>query len=263
METAMKRKGFTLIELLVVIAIIAILAAILFPVFAAVREKARAIACISNEKQMGLALTQYSQDADEQIPPAWIGYPTVGFPGKARWMDVIQPFAKSTGIFTDPDSLTKYVPVPATGKVADTDPATGQPYRSENGGYAMNVAYFNDPNAHPPTPVPDVPQNASRSLADLRVPAGTVWIVDFTNNPDSFQCVWQTISGAFPQPPICTTASPRTLGCGGYMKEWHQGRVNVLMCDGHAKAMTLDQLTTKATTGPTAGAYSYFTIEDD
>ena len=61
-------QAFTLIELLVVIAIIAILAAILFPVFQSVRENARAITCVSNEKQLGLAMTQYTQDADEKFP---------------------------------------------------------------------------------------------------------------------------------------------------------------------------------------------------
>ena len=61
-------KGFTLIELLVVIAIIAILAAILFPVFAQAREKARQISCLSNEKQIGLAFMQYIQDYDETYP---------------------------------------------------------------------------------------------------------------------------------------------------------------------------------------------------
>jgi prepilin-type N-terminal cleavage/methylation domain-containing protein/prepilin-type processing-associated H-X9-DG protein len=64
------RKGFTLIELLVVIAIIAILAAILFPVFAQAREKARAISCLSNEKQIGLAINMYVQDYDETFPLA-------------------------------------------------------------------------------------------------------------------------------------------------------------------------------------------------
>jgi len=64
------RSGFTLIELLVVIAIIAILAAILFPVFAQAREKARQASCESNEKQIGLAITQYVQDYDETYMPA-------------------------------------------------------------------------------------------------------------------------------------------------------------------------------------------------
>jgi prepilin-type N-terminal cleavage/methylation domain-containing protein/prepilin-type processing-associated H-X9-DG protein len=64
------RRGFTLIELLVVIAIIAILAAILFPVFAQAREKARSASCLSNTKQIGLATAMYTQDYDESMPPA-------------------------------------------------------------------------------------------------------------------------------------------------------------------------------------------------
>ena len=67
----MKTKGFTLIELLVVIAIIAILAAVLFPVFAKVREKARQTVCLSNEKQIGLGFMQYVEDYDEVFPMAY------------------------------------------------------------------------------------------------------------------------------------------------------------------------------------------------
>ncbi len=84
-----QRKGFTLIELLVVIAIIAILAAILFPVFAQAREKARAATCLSNGKQMGLAVMMYSQDYDESYPQGYYAGPPT-----AWWLSLIQPYMK-------------------------------------------------------------------------------------------------------------------------------------------------------------------------
>src|SRR5262245_281422 len=74
-----KRAGFTLIELLVVIAIIAILAAILFPVCAQAREKARSITCLSNFKQLGSGVLMYMQDYDGAYPLAWYGKPQYGF----------------------------------------------------------------------------------------------------------------------------------------------------------------------------------------
>jgi prepilin-type N-terminal cleavage/methylation domain-containing protein/prepilin-type processing-associated H-X9-DG protein len=73
------RRGFTLIELLVVIAIIAILAAILFPVFAQAREKARQTSCLSNSKQMGTGIAMYVQDYDETFPMAWGWHPAAGW----------------------------------------------------------------------------------------------------------------------------------------------------------------------------------------
>ncbi len=109
----MQRKGFTLIELLVVIAIIAILAAILFPVFAQAREKARAIVCISNEKQLGLATMMYVQDYDETYfeqdwpggcPTSQTGY-FAWQQGQTpqHWATLLYPYIKNGGIFACPD----------------------------------------------------------------------------------------------------------------------------------------------------------------
>jgi len=117
---SIRTKGFTLIELLVVIAIIAILAAILFPVFAQAREKARQITCASNEKQIGLAFLQYVQDNDETWPTTEV---KVGFApqpvtggttgsnaavnqGGSGWSSEIYPYAKATGLFKCPDDST-------------------------------------------------------------------------------------------------------------------------------------------------------------
>jgi prepilin-type N-terminal cleavage/methylation domain-containing protein len=95
-------KGFTLIELLVVIAIIAILAAILFPVFQKVRENARRTSCLSNEKQLGLGFTQYTQDADERMPCATaVKSSSTDYPN--GWANMIYPYVKSIGVFGCPD----------------------------------------------------------------------------------------------------------------------------------------------------------------
>lgn len=100
----MKSKGFTLIELLIVIAIIAILAAILFPVFASAREKARGTTCASNLKQLSAAFIQYSQDNDDFYPPSYYTH-CVG------WAGFIYPYVKSVDVFHCPDDPT----VPLTG----------------------------------------------------------------------------------------------------------------------------------------------------
>jgi prepilin-type N-terminal cleavage/methylation domain-containing protein/prepilin-type processing-associated H-X9-DG protein len=100
-----KRAGFTLIELLVVIAIIAILAAILFPVFARARENARRASCQSNLKQIGLGLFQYKQDYDEKLPVVAISYFTPPT-GPYGWADAIQPYLKSTQIYQCPSETS-------------------------------------------------------------------------------------------------------------------------------------------------------------
>ena len=95
------RRGFTLIELLVVIAIIAILAAILFPVFAKAREKARQSSCLSNVKQLGLAFLSYAQDNDEQIP-MYVDT-SYNFTQLAWWV-VVQPYIKNTQVLLCPSA---------------------------------------------------------------------------------------------------------------------------------------------------------------
>jgi len=113
----MKRKAFTLIELLVVIAIIAILASILFPVFARAREQARKASCASNLKQIGLGVMMYTQDYDETYPVANMGYPN------SHIYEVLVPYIKSEQVWICPSAG---VIMNGSTKVA-------------SGGYGMNI----------------------------------------------------------------------------------------------------------------------------
>ncbi|HEY3333234.1 MAG TPA: DUF1559 domain-containing protein [Capsulimonadaceae bacterium] len=101
----LKIQGFTLIELLVVIAIIAILAAILFPVFATAREKARQTSCASNLKQLGLAFHQYGQDYDEMTPCGTQGAKPAADGRGLGWAQQVYPYVKSVGLFNCPDDV--------------------------------------------------------------------------------------------------------------------------------------------------------------
>src|SRR6056297_1815502 len=89
------KRGFTLIELLVVIAIIAILAAILFPVFARAREKARQTSCLNNMKQLGLGFMMYLQDYDERLPAFYFRRPGMFY----YWTEAIRPYIQNEQIF--------------------------------------------------------------------------------------------------------------------------------------------------------------------
>ncbi|BDI33749.1 hypothetical protein CCAX7_58000 [Capsulimonas corticalis] len=157
-------RAFTLIELLVVIAIIAILASILFPVFAKVRAQARKIACLSNEKQIGLGILQYVQDNDEKFPSSdWFNHAhcdlTTAGCGKFRpdnglltYADAIYPYVKSTQVFQCPNhpkdalgyGLNTFLTPVANPSAFMT--ATGW-YRDEgfNYKYVATIAQINEP----------------------------------------------------------------------------------------------------------------------
>ncbi len=124
-----KCDAFTLIELLVVIAIIAILAAILFPVFAQARERARAISCLSNMKQLGLGLMMYSQDFDESFPRCTFYGGDTAF--DLNWRNVIYPYVKSVDVYACPSN-------PA-GRRRDQAGAINGPGGKMAGGYGMNA----------------------------------------------------------------------------------------------------------------------------
>ncbi len=171
MQTSTKRRGFTLIELLVVIAIIAILAAILFPVFQKVRENARRASCTSNLKQLSLAVIQYTQDYDELMPlsdsadnatDGWVSMTGFIAPNQATpttfspQFGSIYPYVKSTGVYVCPDDPTKQgnsysINAWAVGLPISrfSDPASVVVFNEESDGYQSGTddGYFAPDNA--------------------------------------------------------------------------------------------------------------------
>ncbi len=208
-------RGFTLIELLVVIAIIAILAAILFPVFAKAREKARQSSCASNLKQAGLAMAQYCQDYDEMVcpfgtqPPGYTG-PYALYPTWMPWTELVRPYAKSGQVFICPSDLTRPVP-PLSSYAANHIPsslASGTAYKGSTVGMAI-----------------DGPHNW-QAMAACAVPADTISVVEM----NSYYEIWSVqyhLDGPNPLDLVNGGASPRR----------HNGVANYLFLDGHVKAL--------------------------
>ncbi|MGQ9731813.1 MAG: DUF1559 family PulG-like putative transporter [Candidatus Zipacnadales bacterium] len=206
----MLRRGFTLIELLVVIAIIAILAAILFPVFAKAREKARQASCTSNMKQMALSLLMYNSDYDEKYPNAigsagYRGWYICNFPNTGwHWSAACQPYIKNTQLYRCPSS---------------SDRSVGTPNTRPSVSYSFNGLLANS------------------SESQVRAPAKCVMVVE--EGSDAF--IGYADDQSFITGPAAADALPYRanytqggLGVRGNI-QLHAGGHVLAYCDGHAK----------------------------
>jgi len=242
--TSRKRSAFTLIELLVVIAIIAILAAILFPVFAQAREKARQTSCLSNEKQIGLAALQYAQDFDETMPQL---YYFKNSPSTVHWMDLLYPYIKSEAIFTcpsrngdtnDPNNYAQYVWVGNTGAMA----AIGGKRTYHYGTYAINGTYDGSYGSVIGTPLSNIIHPASTVFAC----EGAIPVYPTNNDVDSSTNFdWGVgTSTTYYQSWIVTTSKPPKVSANNADRVFapHFARTNISWCDGHSSNMDLKAL---------------------
>jgi len=198
------RRAFTLIELLVVIAIIAILAGILFPVFARAREAARQTACSSNLRNLGTAVLLYTQDHDEQFPLA--AYAANGF-DFVVWHDLTDPYLKNKQIWHCPSSQVKKTD--QNGRITT--------HYGYNVRYFTNIALdFSNANTH-----------TAASLASVEYPSETIMLADARA---SKAASWCGDDGKFLLPPSGADAD-----CWGRPNFLHGEGGNLLWTDGHAK----------------------------
>jgi prepilin-type N-terminal cleavage/methylation domain-containing protein/prepilin-type processing-associated H-X9-DG protein len=232
-----RRHGFTLIELLVVIAIIAILAAILFPVFARARENARRTSCLNNAKQIATAVLMYTQDYDEKLPMikgAWDGnMPTHltlpdgrGYSGYWAWPLALYPYIKNAQAFVCPSD-------PSGGKEGYNDNGTSNPYVNEWGRPIPNSYAVLEPMSYW--------RNSPVALAEITYPAETYYIGDsykwFTTFGD-----YTWIQG-FNRMRYSNDCATHNGGAGGAVEVTnpsdscarHLGGNNIVYLDGHAK----------------------------
>lgn len=203
----MIRRGFTLIELLVVIAIIAILAAILFPVFAKAREKARQTSCLSNLKQIGTSVMMYAQDYDETYPQDLTTSAPDQYPG--TWPNRVMPYVKNVQLFKCPSDGR--VPYPDFG-------TTRTPYLES---YCWNVWFGRETNCGWTA--------TTLSLSAVAAPAQCAMLWDDSANwfdpPYSYGAWFNTTDSA-----DCAKSFDAEV-----LQGRHNGGDNFMFADGHAK----------------------------
>ncbi len=247
-----RSSGFTLIELLVVIAIIAILAAILFPVFAQAREKARSISCLSNTKQQGTALTMYVQDFDETLPMGGWAATIDGISCQSRWYRDLYPYVKSLDVYVCPSMTDDPIPGVA-GYYRPTlynfprSPGDTGLYPTSPGGYAINANLVNY-------------GSASKTLAEIPDSSGTFIVCDASRvtsvvatnaairyNPVAWPKYQDRDSDWEVYPPTdwiggaTTRYSTDTTTFRRRPIARHNAGLNVIYCDGHAKWSKIEQ----------------------
>ena len=245
------RSGFTLIELLVVIGIIAVLSAILFPVFANVREKARQINCSSNMRQIGMAMMQYVQDSDETFPLALFNYPAPPPDPNgqmAEWNTAVAPYIKAgdvthrnCGGYSCPS-----FPVADEGDQYHVrvdlfpidDPADGVPLTDPNGdgsavGHTSTLSSVDDPS--------DKIMLLEAGSHGVTAPGGIKW--GFTSF--SVNSWWWLRSGGTVNEDLVRGDCDGNNGwmtCGQLPRYRHNGTSNFLWLDGHVKTLARGKL---------------------
>jgi prepilin-type N-terminal cleavage/methylation domain-containing protein/prepilin-type processing-associated H-X9-DG protein len=210
-----RRNGFTLIELLVVIAIIAILAAILMPVFAQAREKARATSCLSNLKQIGIGLQIYSQDYDETLPHHAGDFANfLGAAAGANWCRALVPYLKNSQIYACPSAQLEPRVTAVTSALNSYQ------------GNAVVLSRTGTPLSRIPAPAEIVftQENYFSWLVAWNRPAQVVL------NPPQFRW-WHLVDcrAQFSGPPQVRP------GCGEQYNSRHFEGGNIVFVDGHAK----------------------------
>lgn len=260
------KSGFTLIELLVVIAIIAILAAILFPVFAQAREKARQVSCLSNIKQLGLGIMMYTQDYDEMFPiHAYWENDWNTAEGKAKyWQGRVLPYIKNLGIFRCPSDAGGSAATTGGGdagtrvsyafnSIVGTDQVQG-----EMRGIIMAVPSW-APSSVPGQSLAAVGRPAESVMlgeqhtGDVASNAARWWWGEASNSTPVNNMIFMTMLdakfealpplwGGMPGPNGArdeTTADSKKFGWGknGALSDRHSGQTNFVFADGHAKSM--------------------------